>query len=843
MRKIQIQILIIFLTGISISFAQQPQKPSSVEIYNQIKKLNFLGSVLYLAAHPDDENTRLISYMANEMNARTGYLSLTRGDGGQNLIGPQLRELLGVIRTQELIEARKIDGGEQFFSRANDFGYSKTPDETLEIWDKDKVLADVVWTIRKFQPDVIINRFDHRSPGTTHGHHTSSAMLSVESFKLTNDPKIFPEQLKYVKPWQVKRLFFNPSWWFYGSQERFDAADKSKFTKLETGVYYTGIGKSNQEIAALSRSRHQSQGFGSTGARGEETEYLELIKGDAPIERDNLFDGIDTSWNRVKNGKPIGDLITNIIVKYDFSNPSASIPDLVKANTMIEALEDDHWKSLKSAAVKNIIASCAGLYLEAVATEQEATPGSTIKLTLEAINRSPIEMQLASVTSLPDNKNTPQNILLKNNNDKRINLQIQLPNNIEYTQPYWLKEKASVGMYTVSNQENIGIPDIIRQVKVVFNVKINGVEFPFERTVVYKYNDGVKGEMYNFLDIVPEVTTSILEKVLIFGTTKSKMVPVKVRAGKDGIKGNLQLDLPKSWTVSPKEIPFALEKKGNEQIFYFEVTPPVNPEETVAKSIVTVDNKRFDKDQTIIDYSHITKQMVLKPAESKCIRIDLKINGDAIAYIMGAGDEVPESLEQMGYKVTIIKPEEITPEKLDSFNVVMTGVRAYNTINALANKQNILFNFVKSGKNMIVQYNTYGKTVTDQIAPYPLKISNDRVTEENAKITFLAPNHPILNTPNKISTKDFEGWTQEQGLYYPDQYDPAFTPILSSHDKGESPKNGALLVAPYGKGYYIYTGLSFFRELPEGVAGAYRLLSNMISLKQPVEAPKQELKK
>lgn len=843
MRKIQIQILLIFLAGISISFAQQPQKPNSVEIYNQIKKLNFLGSVLYLAAHPDDENTRLISYMANEMNARTGYLSLTRGDGGQNLIGPQLRELLGVIRTQELIEARKIDGGEQFFTRANDFGYSKNPDETLEIWNKDKVLADVVWTIRKFQPDVIINRFDHRSPGTTHGHHTSSAMLSVESFKLTNDPKIYPEQLKYVKPWQVKRQFFNPSWWFYGSQEKFDAANKSKFTKLETGVYYTGIGKSNQEIAALSRSRHQSQGFGSTGARGQETEYLELINGDNAKDRDNLFDGIDTSWNRVKNGKPIGDLITNIIAKYNFSNPSASIPDLVKAYTMIEALEDDHWKTLKSAAVKNIIASCSGLYLEAVASEQEAIPGNTIRISLEAINRCAVDMQLTSVTSLPDNKNTTQNVLLKNNSDQKLNLQIQLPNTIDYTQPYWLKEKASVGMYTVSNQENIGIPDIIRQVKVVFNVNINGVEIPFERTVVYKYNDGVKGEMYNFLDIVPEVTTSILEKVLIFGNTKSKMIPVKVRAGKDGIKGNLQLELPKSWNVSPKEISFSLEKKGIEQIFYFEVTPPVNPEEAVAKSIAIVDNKRFDKDETIIDYPHITKQMVLKPAESKCIRIDLKTNGDAIAYIMGAGDEVPESLTQMGYKVTIIKPEEITPEKLDSFNVVITGVRAYNTVNALANKQNILFNFVKSGKNMIVQYNTYGKMVTDQIAPYPLKISNDRVTEENAKVTFLAPNHPILNTPNKISTKDFEGWTQEQGLYYPDQYDPAFTPIISSHDKGESPKNGALLVAPYGKGYYIYTGLSFFRELPEGVAGAYRLLSNMISLKQPVEAPKQELKK
>jgi len=842
MRKIQIYILLIFLSGISASYAQQPQKPSSVEIYNQIKKLNFLGSVLYLAAHPDDENTRLISYLANEMNARTGYLSLTRGDGGQNLIGPQLRELLGVIRTQELIEARKIDGGEQFFSRANDFGFSKNPDETLEIWDKDKVLADVVWTIRKFQPDVIINRFDHRSPGTTHGHHTSSAMLSVESFNLTNDAKIYPEQLKFVKPWQVKRQFFNPSWWFYGSQEKFDAANKSKFTKLETGVYYTGIGKSNQEIAALSRSRHQSQGFGSTGVRGEETEYLELINGENPKERNNLFDGIDTTWNRVKNGKPVGELIAKIIDKYDFSNPAASIPDLVKAYTMMEALEDDHWKSVKSAAIKNIIASCSGLYLEAVASEQEATPGRTVQLNLEAINRSAVEMQLTSVTTLPDNKTTTQNSILKNNTDQKINLQLQLPDNIEYTQPYWLKEKAGVGMYTVSNQENIGIPDIIREVKVIFNIKINGITIPFERTVVYKYNDGVKGEMYNFLDIVPEVTTSVLEKVLLFGSTKSKMIPVKVRAGKDTVKGNLQLELPKNWIVSPSQIPFVLEKKGNEQTFYFEVTPPVNPEEATAKSIAIVDNKRFNKDVTLIDFNHITKQMVLKSAESKCIRIDLRTSGDAIGYIMGAGDEVPESLTQMGYKVTILKPEEITPEKLDSFSTVITGIRAYNTVNALANKQNILFNFVKSGKNMIVQYNTPHSLITDKIAPYPLKLSNDRVTEENAKITFLAPNHPVLNTPNKITTKDFQGWTQEQGLYYPNEYNAAFTPILSSNDKGESAKNGALLVAPYGKGYYIYTGLSFFRELPEGVAGAYRLLSNIISLKQPIESPKQELK-
>ncbi len=811
--------------------AQQPQKPNSAEIYNQIQKLNFLGSVLYIAAHPDDENTRLITYLSNDTKARTGYLSLTRGDGGQNLIGSQLRELLGVIRTQELLEARKIDGGEQFFTRANDFGFSKNPEETLQIWDKEKVLSDVIWTIRKFQPDVIINRFDHRTSGNTHGHHSASAQLSFESFNLANDPKIFPEQLKYFETWQPKRQFFNPSWWFYGSQKKFDEADKSNFIKIETGVYYPIFGKSNQEISALSRSRHQSQGFGSTGVRGEETDYLELINGETPKDKSSIFDGIDTSWNRVRDGKPIGELLSSIAAKYDFKNPSASIPDLAKAYTMIQALDEKHWKPIKSEEIKTIIAACSGLYLEAVATNQEATPGSSIKLKLEAINRSEIPMQLLNLTTFPDQKNRIENSVLKNNVLQNISVDLQLPENIEYTQPYWLKEKATEGMYTVSDQKNIGIPESKRDIKVIFNVEINGIEIPFERTVVYKYNDNVKGEMYSNLDVVPEITTSILDKVLLFKNTKTKSVAVKIKAGKDSVKGNLQLELPVNWVVSPKSIPFNLDKKGSEQTFYFEVTPPNFPEEAIAKSVAIVDNKKYDKDQVTIDYSHILKQQVLKTAESKCIRFDLKTNGEKIGYIMGAGDEVPNSLSQMGYKVILLNPEEITPEKIKNLDVVMTGIRAYNVVKALANKQNILFDFVKSGKTMLVQYNMPGDFVTPNIAPYPMKVSGDRVADENAEVRFLAPNHPVLNYPNKITSKDFKGWKQEQGLYYPNEFDKAFTPILSSNDKGETPKNGALLVAPYGKGYYIYTGLSFFRELPEGVSGAYKLLANMISLK------------
>lgn len=842
MQKKHFQTIAVFLFCFQITIAQQHQKPNAVEIYNQIQKLNFLGSVLYIAAHPDDENTRLISYLSNQTKARTGYLSLTRGDGGQNLIGPQLRELLGVIRTQELIEARKIDGGEQFFSRANDFGYSKNPTETLAIWDKQNVLSDIVWAIRKFQPDVIINRFDHRSAGTTHGHHTASAMLSVESFDLANNPAIFPEQLQSVQPWKTKRQFFNTSWWFYGSKEKFDTADKSNLLEMQIGTYFPSLGKSNQEIAALSRSRHQSQGFGSTGSRGEETEYLEFINGEALKNKSSLFEGIDTSWNRVKGGQPIGELVATIASQFNHSNPSASIPNLVKAYSMIQELEEKHWSALKSTAIKEIIAACSGLYLEAVAQDQEATPGSIVKLKLEAINRSSIPMQLVSISTLPELKSTPQNIPLSNNILKNITLDLQLPTTIDYTQPYWLKDKGTVGMYAVEEQKNIGIPDIIRVTKLVCNIQINGVEIPFERNVVYKYNDDVKGEMYNYLDIVPEITTTILDKVSLFKDTKNKTIGVKIKAGKDAVKGNLQLELPNNWTIFPKLIPFNLEKKGTEQIVYFEVTPPNQPDVAVAKSIAIINNIRYDKDQVIIDYNHITKQQVLKPAEAKFIKMDLKTNAEKIGYIMGAGDEVPESLVQMGYKVTLLKAEEITPEKLASLDVVITGVRAYNTVHALANKQNILLEFVKEGKTMLVQYNTPDDIVPVNIAPFPLKISRDRVTEENAEVRFLAPNHPVMNLPNKITSKDFEGWKQEQGLYYPKEFDKAFTPILSSNDKGETPKDGALLVAPYGKGYYIYTGLSFFRELPEGIPGAYRLLSNMISLKSAVKIPAQKIK-
>lgn len=841
-------LLIASLFILQFTKAQQPQKPNAAEIYNQIQKLNFLGSVLYIAAHPDDENTRLISYFSNQMNTRTGYLSLTRGDGGQNLIGTELRELLGVIRTQELLEARKIDGGEQFFTRANDFGYSKVPDETLSIWEKQQVLSDVVWAIRKFRPDVIINRFDSRTPGSTHGHHTTSAMLSLESFDLAANPDAFPEQLSFVKTWQPQRVFFNTSFWFYGGKDKFDKADKSKLYSLQTGVYYKSLGKSNQEIAALSRSRHQSQGFGSTGTRGEETEYMELIKGDPMKDRSNVFESIDTSWNRVKGGKEIGIMLAAIEKNFDFKNPAGSLPALVEAYAYIdETLDDPFWKPIKMEELANIIAACAGLYLEAVAETPDATPGSTVKIKIEAINRSNFPIILESFGVSPVIEAGPKmttnewqadkkvmqfrsDNYLQNNIGQSIDIEVKLPTDIEYTQPYWLKDKGTPGMYTVKDQQNIGIPDIIRRFKVEFQLSMNGKLVYFDRNIVYKYNDDVKGEVYEPFDIVPDVTTSIVEKVAIFGKKKTKTIGVKVKAGKEKVSGTLQLELPEGWSVTPKSIPFSFNLKGSEQTVNFEVTAPTDSGEATAKSVAVVDGKRFDQEQVYIRYSHISKQQVLKPAEARFIKPEMKTGDEKIAYIMGAGDEVNKSLTQMGYDVTVIKPEEITKENLAQYDVAITGIRAYNTIKELAVKQPILLDFVKEGKTMIVQYNTLDDFVTKDFAPFPLKISRDRVTEENAEVRFLAPGSRILNHPNKITEKDFQGWKQEQGLYYPSEWDKAFTPVISANDKGESPKNGALLVANYGKGHYIYTGLSFFRELPEGVPGAFRLMANMISI-------------
>lgn len=808
--------------------AQQPQKWHSSEIYEAVQKLNFLGSVLYVAAHPDDENTRLIAYMSNHVKARTAYLSLTRGDGGQNLIGPEIRELLGVMRTQELLAARRVDGGEQLFSRANDFGYSKHPDETLEIWDKKDVLGDVVWAIRNFKPDVIINRFDHRTPGRTHGHHTTSAMLSLEAFDMSNDPNSYSEQLNKTSLWQPKRAFFNTSWWFYGSREKFEKANKKNMINFDIGVYYPQKGLSNNELASIASSQHLCQGFGRLTTRGTQQEYVEFLKGDKPSNND-IFDGIDTTWNRVKGGAAIGAILNQVASNFNFKDPASHLPQLLEAYGLVQNLEDAHWKRIKSEQLLKIIEACAGLYLEVTTNSSNATPNATIELNIEALNRSGANIQLVSMHSSIDQQSIAKNLQLLNNQKLNFTENIQL-NTQDYSTPYWLSEKATLGMYKVENKALIGKPETPRPVQIDFNLLINNTPITLRKSAVYRYSQPDKGELYKPFEIIPEVSASISDKVFIFENDQQKDIEVTIKAGQDHLNGYVSMAHPSDWSVYPAQQKIEIANKGQEQKLTFTVIPPKNQSEGYIHPEVHINGKVYAKELIEIDYQHIPFQTVLLPSESKVVRLDIQKRGDNIAYIEGAGDVVPESLQQIGYNVITLAPENISPETLANFDAVVVGIRAYNVVEALKFKQQYLFDFVANGGNMIVQYNTNRRVKVDQIAPYELSLSRDRVTDENAEVRILDANHELLNYPNKITSKDFEGWTQERGLYFPNKWGKEFTPLLSLNDKGESAKKGSLLVAKHGKGHYIYTGLSFFREFPAGVSGAYRLFANMLSI-------------
>ncbi|MFC4220447.1 PIG-L family deacetylase [Flagellimonas marina] len=811
--------------------AQQPQKPSSTEIYHNLQKLNFLGSALYVAAHPDDENTRLISYLSNHDKAHTVYLSLTRGDGGQNLIGSELRELLGVLRTQELLAARRIDGGQQLFSRANDFGFSKHPKETLKIWDKEEVLGDVVWAIRTLKPDVIINRFDHRSPGTTHGHHTASAMLSMEAFDLTNDPNAYPKQLQFTSTWQPKRIFFNTSWWFYGSPENFEKADKSNMIKMDIGAYYPLLGLSNNEIASLASSQHLCQGFGRLSQRGSEEEYVEFLKGDKP-NSNNLFDGIDTSWSRVKGGDAVGAILYKVEENFDFRNPSKHIPQLIEAYQLLQQIEDEHWKTLKSQELKDLIQACAGLYLEANATTASASPGSEAKVNFEILNRSAQHIILKKIQLTETDATISPNQVLTDNEKKNFDVEFTVPNDIGYSSPYWLDEPGTLGMYKVDEQRLIGKPETPAVFHAKFTLEFDGMEMEFEKPVIHRFSKPDKGELYEPFAVLPVATSKIDEKVLIFANASTKDIQVKVRAGKNDVSGTVTLDHPSGWKVSPQNFSFSIPQQGQEKTVTFQVTPPSVESEGKIAPVITIGNKSYKKELVEINYDHIPKQSILLPSEAKVVRMDIQKSGEHIGYIMGAGDKVPESLEQIGYQVHTIDPNDIQEGELDKYDAIVVGIRAYNVVDALKFKQPILFNYVKNGGNMIVQYNTAGRWAEQfsNIAPYDLTISRDRVTDETAEVDIIAPNNPLVNYPNAIDKSDFDGWVQERGLYYPSEWSAEFTPVLSMHDEDDEPSKGSLLVAPYGEGHYIYTGLSFFRELPAGVSGAYKLFANMLSI-------------
>ncbi len=834
-------LLFIFHCSLFFVNAQTPKTYSSSEILLQLKKLNVLGSVLYIAAHPDDENTRLLAYLANEKLYRTGYLSLTRGDGGQNLIGDEQGVDLGLIRTQELLAARRIDGAEQFFSRAFDFGFSKSPEEAMKIWGHDKILSDVVWVIRQFKPDVIITRFPTTGEGG-HGHHTASAILAGEAFDAAADSTKFPEQLKYVSTWQAKRLLWNTFNFGGNNTQREDQF------KIDCGGYNPFLGKSYGEIAALSRSQHKSQGFGVPAQRGESFEYFKTIKGTAPDK--DLMDGIFTGWNRTANdhvpdiiAAGIKNEIDKIASNFSVTSPENSLKDLVALYESLDKIINDYWREQKKEQVKKLIELCSGLHMEAIATTQYAVQGDTLKVTMTVNNRS--GANIINADAEIDTTYVIFDQLQKNKNAVKTYSWFIAPS-AKLSQPYWLENEMNHGSFNVTDQQLIGKAEN-DPLSVTFSMMIEGKEFTFTKPVRYKYTDPVKGEIYEPVSVVPPV--SITPKLPTVISTGLKNSSVEVEAFRD-----ITLSDPKIISSIPAIknnvlIDENIGMNGNISLVKGQrKTVSVFPVSGKASVVVGAQENTIGYNQQLksINYDHIPSINYFKKAAIEFKILDVKTEGLIAGYIPGAGDKIPEALEQMGYKVVTLKENNITAENLRQFDVIIAGVRAYNTNEWMNNVYDVLMQYVKEGGVLVSQYNTSNQIgpVRAKIAPYPFTITRNRITDEEAKVNFLLPQHRVLNYPNKITAKDFEGWIQERSIYNAENTDTAYKKIFSMKDPGESEQDGSLIIANYGQGRFVYTGLVFFRELPAGVPGAYRLFANIIANKrQASNTPKKSDKK
>jgi LmbE family N-acetylglucosaminyl deacetylase len=812
-------ILIIFL--FIKSRAQSPATFSSADIFQQIKKLEVFGSVLYVAAHPDDENTRLLGYLANERKFRTGYLSLTRGDGGQNLIGDEQGVELGLIRTQELLSARRIDGAEQFFTRAFDFGYSKSPEEAMKIWEHDKILADVVWVIRKFKPDVIITRFPTTGEGG-HGHHTASAILAGEAYDAAADATKFPEQLKYVTTWQAKKLLWN-TFNFGGN-----STQKEDQFKIDCGVYNPVLGKSYGEIAAESRSRHKSQGFGVPAQRGKNIEYFATIKGQKPVN--DLMDGVDVSTKRI--GKDFSPYFDSLRIDYSLENPTKSLKKLLELYTQFEYVDNSYWKEYKLAQLTNIIEKASGIFIEAIAKDQLISAGDSMKLNFTLNNRMGIDINNVSVNFY----DTYFVFKTDKNENSNFSASFFIPQKTAATQPYWLEYPKANGSFDVRDQQLIGEAQN-KPTFVDFLVKIEEKILRFKKPIIYKYTDPVKGELYEPAQIVSPAFINVSPNLLLFSTNKNN----EKKTVQFTVQSNLGLnEKVKFYTTINKENKLVFDsilnipKLGKRNInallsgkdFINNTTTSVGGE-LAAPSIYEHQYTSLKK----IGYDHIPDIFYNYQDRVKVLKIDLKTAGSKAGYIAGAGDRVPQALEQMGYAVTMLTEKDITAANLKQFDVIITGVRAYNIHTWLSNVHPILMQYVKEGGVLLTQYNTNNQLgpVKASMAPYPFTISRNRITDETAAVNFLLPNHPTLNYPNKITEKDFDGWIQERSIYNAEKIDSSYKKILSMKDPGEAEQDGSLIVADYGKGKYVYTGLVFFRELPAGVGGAYRLFANLIA--------------
>lgn len=808
------------LSVISISaFAQQVRPATSSQIYRELNQLNKLANVLYLAAHPDDENTRMLAWLVNDQYINTAYLSLTRGDGGQNILGPHLGPALGLIRTHELLEARKLDGAHQFFSRAVDFGYSKTADETFNHWDKEQLTSDVVWVMRKFRPDVIICRFPPNAQAG-HGQHAASAILAHRAFKVVGDKTKYKDQLKYYPEWQPKRILFNS--YKFGSRNTTTPDDQ----QVQVGQYSPLLGMGYGELAGISRSIHRSQGAGTRSIPGVQTEYFTLV--DGSDFSTSIFDGIDTTWARVGRND-IGKHLNDIISKYNFTQPEASLPELLDLYKEIRSVKDDFWREQKSKELEAIILHCAGFMAELYTDVPEVTRGNTSTYTLNVIARANLPMVLQTI-QVPNSSKDEVNLTLTKDELVTKNRSITIPNDQPYTEPYWLSEKQKeYGAYPIPKQTQLGFPNTPNDLTATLVVSIDGTPITVEVPVSYKTLDATHGDVVEQLRVVPNVVLNFNAALLTTNDDGSLTADVHIHANQALHNASLKIfsnDLSKTVTG------INLGSDRDTTITVLVEAATMAKAKTGAFELYTelTNGATYNKQQNTIKYEHLPTLQFYTTPKVKVLRKDWKCTAKRIGYIDGAGDDVSELLRLAGLNVDLLKPADINPQNLAKYDAVMVGIRALNTKPEMAAWMPILLEYTKQGGTLVMQYNTAHRLVTDEIGPYAITLSYNRVTEEDADVTILDNNHKLLNYPNKIVQEDFNNWVQERGLYFASEWDSHYTPLFSMHDKGEEAQKGSTLYTKYGEGHYIYTPISFFRQLPAGNKGALRLLLNFLSV-------------
>ena len=822
-----LRIGLLLVCSLAPAFAQRPLT-GSAKIQLSLERLQTVGNVLMIAAHPDDENTALLAYFARGRHLRTAYLSLTRGEGGQNLIGSEQGELMGVIRTQELLAARRVDGAEQFFSRAIDFGFSKTAAETLAKWDREKVLGDVVYHIRSFQPDVIVLRFSG-TPRDGHGQHQASSLLGREAFAAAADPARFPDQK--LKPWKAKRLLLNVA--AFTPQMQAEAEKMPDKISLDLGVYDPITGLSFGEVAAISRSQHRSQAMGAREDRGAQKNYFINLAGE-PATGD-LLAGIDTTWARVPGGAETAKLLAAALAAFNPRQPHAIVPTLLAARRAMAPLPHPAVPA-QLRTLDETIADCLGLFVDASADKYYAVPGAPLNVRLLAINRSPVAVSWNSATILaPQTINKP---LLAGNNEV-VAATVQVPASQPFTRQYWLARPRLETMYSIADQTVLADAEQPAALAARFQLTVAGESLELTRPVWHRYTDRIYGELTRPLVFTPPATVSLSEKSYLFATAQPREVSLQITAMQPRANGIARLRVPAGWSVQPAAQPFSLADAAEQTTVKFQVTPPARESTASLEAAVEVDGREFSLSMGSVEYPHIPPQAVFSEAKAKAVRVDVQTLSRKVGYVMGAGDEVPQALRQLGCEVTLLSAGDLATGNLQQFDAIVTGVRAFNTRADLRANIQRVYDFAAAGGTVLVQYNVVeggfwggNPKILEKAGPYPFTTANERVTVEEAPVEFLAT-HPLLQKPNRITNKDFEGWVQERGLYFASRFDERYTSLFTMNDPGEKPLQGGTLYAPIGKGAYVFSPLSWFRQLPNGVPGAFRIFANLLSAGKP----------